>query len=71
MLLPHLRKLLPKIETEPREEKLINGSSDDMLERHLQSELFDAIMDKDVQKFRSALEACVLNLFEDQEDEEG
>lgn len=49
------------------EEKTINASSEDKLEEHCMGELMDAAMDKDVGKFRAALEALILNLFEEME----
>ena len=65
MLLPHLRKLYPKVEQPAGEERLINASAEEMLEQHLRTELFDAIHEKDPAKFKSALEAVILNCFEE------
>lgn len=65
MKLPFLKnRRLPRIATEPMEEKLINGSSDDHLEAHCVGELMEAVQSKDVKKFRSAIEALVMNMFD-------
>ena len=52
------------------EEKLVNGSSSDVLEQHCISELFDAVENKDHAAFRKALEALIMNMFEDEEHED-
>lgn len=49
------------------EEKMVNGSASDNLEAHCATELIKAVEDKNVDKFRNALEALVLNCFEDEE----
>lgn len=63
--LPFLKqKRLPRVATEPPDEKLINGDPDDYLEEHCASELMDAYKAKDPKLFRQALEALVMNCFE-------
>lgn len=49
------------------DEKSYGLSSDDKLEEHCMRELMDAAHDKHVGRFRAALEALVMNCFEDQE----
>ena len=72
MKLPFLKnRRLPRIQTEPTEEKLINGSASDHIDDHCATELMDATETKDVPKFRAALEALVLNCFENVEAEDG
>lgn len=66
--LPFRKPKLPRIETEMPPEKLINGSSDDYLNDSAIDELMDACGSGDKSKFRSALEALVLNMFEDSKD---
>ena len=68
--IPFLKtKKTPRIALEPREEKLINGSAEDVLEDHLIGELMDAAMAKDHSRFRSALESLILNLFEEESED--
>lgn len=65
MKLPFLKnKTWPRI-AKPQEEKLVGGSPEDHLEAHAAMELMDAVANKDVKSFRSAVEALVLNLFEE------
>ncbi len=47
----------------------MNASLEDKLEEHCLQELMEAIKDKDVAKFRSAMEALILNMFEETTDE--
>ena len=66
MLLPFLKeKKVPRI-APPMEEKLYNGSPSEILEDHCLSELMDAAKDKNVSAFRKALEALVINCFEEE-----
>lgn len=46
----------------------MNGSANDHLEDHCIDELWSAVESKDVKSFRSAIEALVMSMFEDQED---
>lgn len=70
MLLPFLKnQKWPRL-AKPMEEKLVNGDSSDVLEQHCMSELFDAVEEKDHEKFRKALEALVMNMFEHDEEHE-
>ena len=72
MQLPFLKKKLPRVQQKPTEEKLINASSDDHIDDHCMSELFDACESKNASQFRSALEALVMNMFDhNQEDGDG
>ena len=65
MKLPFLKtRRLPRIATEPMEEKLVNASESDHVDDHCIGELFDACQNKDVERFKSAVEALVLNLFD-------
>lgn len=67
MKLPFLKNSKwPRIAA-PREEKLINGSESDHLEDHCIGEMWSAIEAKDVKGLRSAMEALVLNMFDDEE----
>ena len=52
------------------EEKMVNGSPDDHLESHCAGELMDACETKDVKKFRAAIEALVMNMFDWEEEHE-
>ncbi len=66
--LPFLKqKSWPRIAPK-QEEKLINGSESDHLEDHCMKELMDAVESKDVKSFRAALEALILNCFEDEDE---
>ncbi len=71
MKLPFLKnKRIPRIATAPMDEKLVQGSASDHLEDHCIGELFDACVNKDVKAFRSAVEALVMNCFEESENDE-
>lgn len=61
---------IPRIKTEPQDEKLVNGSASDLLEDHCIGELMDAAQSKDIKRFRAALEALIMNMF-DMEDAHG
>lgn len=64
--LPFLKnKRWPRVAPSPTEEKLVNGSASDHLQDHCMGELFEAAETKNVAKFRSAVEALVLDMFED------
>lgn len=66
MKLPFLKnKHWPRV-AKPMEEKMINGTPEDHLESHCAGELIDAVESKDVAKFRSALEALLMNMFEEE-----
>lgn len=65
MLLPFLKeKKWPKLRA-PLEEKSYGQSSSEKLEDHCIGELMDAVPSLDVGAFRKALEALVLNCFEE------
>jgi len=69
MKLPFLKRhKLPRVEIKNPEEKLINGSAEDHLEDYAIGEMMEAISEKNIKKFRSALEAMVLNQFEEEEE---
>lgn len=71
MKLPFLKnRRLPRVAPAQPEEKMVNESSEDQLERHCIQELWDAIERKDVGAFRSAMEALILNLFEEDEEQD-
>lgn len=68
MKLPFLKnRKFPRVASKPTEEKLVSGSESDHLEDYCAKELMDAVADKDVKAFRSALEALILNCFSDEE----
>ena len=50
------------------EERSVGQSSAGKLEEHCVGELMEAVASKNVMKFRQALEALVLNLFEQEEE---
>lgn len=52
------------------DEKLVNGSPEELLEDHLIGELMDAVERHDVKGFRSAMEAMVLHMFEESDERE-
>lgn len=52
----------------PMEEKTVGGSLEDKLDDHLAGELMAACAEKNVKRFREALEALVLNCFEEETD---
>lgn len=64
MKLPFLKNSKWPRSAPPPEEKLVNGSSSDHIEDHCFRELSEAIANKDVNMFRHALEALVMNCFE-------
>ena len=65
MKLPFLKnKKMPRVATEPQEDKLVNGSASDHLEDHCIGEMFDAFETKNVSKLRSALDALVMDMFD-------
>ncbi len=65
MKLPFLKeRRFPRV-AKPMDEKTINASFEDNLVEHIIGELFDAAMLKDVSRFRSSVEALVLNMFEE------
>jgi len=70
MNLPFLKaRRTPRIKVDGLpDEKMINGPDDDVIDAHLCSELMKACEEKDAKKFRLALEALVLNAFEDDGD---
>lgn len=68
-MLPFLKKL-PRVNPDShslREQRMVNGSQSSVLEHHCAGEFMDAAKSKNVKSFRAALEALILNLFEDQE----
>lgn len=69
MNLPFLKKW-PRVNPEHLQEKTYNMSPSEKLEEHCLQELMDAVHEKDVSKFRSALEALILNCFEYDEEPE-
>ena len=62
--LPFLKKRRASHAPEPQAERLVNGSSDDLLEDQSIDELMDAHNNKDPRAFRSAVEALVHNSFD-------
>jgi hypothetical protein len=64
MMLPFLKESKWPRVGKPMEEKLVNGDAEDHLEHHCMTELMDAVMNKDIGRFRAALEALVLNMFD-------
>lgn len=67
--LPFRKPRLPRVATEMPEEKLINGSSDDYLNDSAVNELMEACSTGNKALFRSALEALVMNMFEESQDD--
>lgn len=64
--LPFLKQArLPRVAPEAPDQKLVQGSESDLLDDHCFHELMDAVRAKDVKLFRQALEALVLNCFEE------
>ena len=47
------------------EEKTVNGDPEDILEEHCIHEMMEAVERKDIPAFRRAMEALVLNMFEE------
>ncbi len=63
--LPFLKeKNWPRIAKGPQEDKLINGDPEDFIEQYILDELMDAFEHKDTKKFKQALEAMVLGMFD-------
>lgn len=54
----------PRMPQKPMEDKLVQGSEDDLVEDHCLDEIFQACESKDIGKLRSALEFLVINCFE-------
>lgn len=70
MKLPFLkRRRMPRIGTDEPEAKLINYSSEDLLDDHAVGELMAAVTSKDPRAFLAAIEALVMNCFEDGEED--
>jgi hypothetical protein len=64
-MLPFLKnRKTPRIATEPQEEKLVNGSQDDLINEHMLTELMEACTNKDVKLFRQALEGLIMNMLD-------
>jgi hypothetical protein len=61
------KRLGPRIGKQP-DEKIVNASLEEKLEEQLFGELIAAIAHKDVTRFREAIEALVLNCFEENTD---
>lgn len=69
-MLPFLKyKKWPRIAPK-QEEKLVNAPQSDLLEDHCIGELMEAVESKNVKAFRAALEALVMNCFEDEGNED-
>lgn len=69
--LPFLKnKKIPRVVTEPIDEKLVNASPEELLDDRCVDELMEAVKSSNVQQFRSALEALVINMFEQDGDED-
>ena len=67
MLLPFLKeKKLPRVAPESEHSKDYGGSLSDQVDDYCIGELMDAVKDKNVSGFRKALEALVLNCFEEE-----
>jgi hypothetical protein len=65
MNLPFLKnRKMPRIAVDPMQEKLVQGSAQDHLEDHVSGELMDAVANKDVKAFRSAIEALLMGMFD-------
>ena len=65
MKLPFLKnRKLPRIATEPMQEKLVQGSASDHMEDYLSGEVMDAVANKDIKAFRSAIEALLMGMFD-------
>jgi hypothetical protein len=70
MKLPFLKtRRIPRIATEPTEEKLVNGSQDNVMNDHFLHEMMDACEAKDVKLFRQSLESLIVNMFDYDGDE--
>jgi len=64
MQLPFLRKF-PRIAQEPRDPKTYGLSSSEKIEEHCINEIMDAFASHDHSLFRDAIEALVMNCFEE------
>lgn len=74
MKLPFLKsKRLPRIKNpeDNRQEELVQGPEDDIIDHYVSNELIKAMHDKDVPAFLAALEALVINAFDYDEDTNG
>ena len=65
MLPPFLKRKWPKI-ANPMDEMSYGGSMADQIEEHCISELMDAVKSDDLPMFRKALEALILNCFDEE-----
>lgn len=69
MKLPYLKnRRMPRIADQSDETMT---DSDDPLEQHCVKELIEAVGNKDVKAFRAALEALILNCFDDGDEDDG
>ncbi len=66
MKLPFLKK--HNRQGKEQEEKNLSDANLGALEEHCASELMSAVENKDVKQFRAALEALVLDMFEDEQE---
>jgi len=65
MSLPYLKgRRTPRINPEPIEEKLVQGSQTDHINEKCLQELMDACANKDTKLFRQALESLITNMME-------
>lgn len=69
MMLPFLKESKWPRVAKPMDQKTVNGSLEDKIEEHCMDELMEACGAKDVRRFRSSLEALVLNMFEEATDD--
>lgn len=60
-------KRWPRVAPQQPDEKSVGLNADDALSDHCVSELMEAVTDKNVGKFRQAVEALVMAMFEDEE----
>ena len=64
-MLPFLKgRKTHRVNPDPIEEKLVQGSADDHINDHLMGELMDSYAAKDVKLFRQALEGLVMNMMD-------
>lgn len=54
----------PRMEQEKPSDKMVNASASEHLDHAMAGEHFDAHKEKDPKKFRSSLEAMVMNMFD-------
>lgn len=65
MNLPFLKgRRTPRINPDPIETKLVQGSADDHMNDHMLGELMDAAAAKDTKLFRQALEGLITNMMD-------